>query len=222
MPGMSFDGFRADSFDFFTELEVNNNKVWWEANRARYEASIRGPLMALLDEIAGEFGVPKVYRPYRDTRFSGDKTPYKDRAAAAIFGKSGTGLYLEVSAKGLDLGGGYWMPGKDQLERFRSIADDVRLFGDLEATVEELADAGFGLYQQDALKSAPRGFTPDHPRIHLLRLKHMVVEKLQAPADWMYLPTAAGVIASEWRKVQIWNDWLASMVGPSNEPPRAR
>lgn len=217
-----FSGFTPDSFGFFAELEANNNKVWWEANKARYEASVRGPLLALLEQVATEFGTSKVYRPYRDTRFSGDKTPYKDRAAAAVFGKSGTGLYIEVSARGLDLGGGYWMPGKDQLERFRSVADDVRLFGDLEATVEELEAAGFGMYQQDALKTAPKGFAADHPRIHLLRLKHMVVEKLIAPQEWMYLPTAADEIRNQWLQVMVFNDWLASMVGPSTEPPRSR
>lgn len=219
---MAFEGFTPDSFAFFTELEVNNNKAWWEANKARYEASVRGPLLALLDQIAGEFGVPKVYRPYRDTRFSTDKTPYKDRAASAVFTKASTGVYMEISARGLDLGGGYWMPGKDQIERFRSVVDDVRYFGDLEATIEEMQEAGFALYQGEALKTAPRGFAADHPRINLLRLKHMVLESQTAPADWMYQASAAEEIAMRWRKVMIWNEWLVENVGPSTEPPRPR
>ncbi|MFM7030658.1 MAG: DUF2461 domain-containing protein [Micrococcales bacterium] len=214
--------FTADTFAFFEELQENNNKAWWEANKARYEKSVRGPLLEVLDLVAGDYGTAKVYRPYRDTRFSTDKTPYKDRAAAAVFGNSGTGYYLEISARGIDVGGGYWMPGKDQLERFRSVADDVRLFGDLEATVEELEAAGYGMYQQDALKTAPKGFTPDHPRIHLLRLKHMVVEKLIAPADWLALDDAGQALRIEWERVRVWNEWLAAMVGPSTEPPRAR
>lgn len=219
---MTFEGFQPDSFAFFTELEVNNNKAWWEANKARYESVVRGPLMALLDEVAGEFGTPKVYRPYRDTRFSADKTPYKDRAASAVFGRSGTGVYLEISARGLDLGGGYWMPGKDQLERFRSVIDDPRYFGDLEATIEELEEWGFKTYTVDALKTTPRGFAADHPRIHLLRLKHMVMERIEEPTEWMYQPEAASRIADLWRKANEWNTWLIENVGPSTEPPRAR
>jgi len=219
---MAFDGFSPDTFAFFAELEHNNNKTWWEANKARYQASARQPLELLVDQISGEFGVAKIYRPYRDTRFSGDKTPYKDRASTGIIGKSGTGTYFEVSAQGIELGGGYWMPGKDQIEKFRSIADDVRLYGDLEATVEEMAEYGFGMYQEGAVKTAPRGFSPDHPRIHLLRLKHMVVEQRFAPADWMYEASAADVIAEHMRKVRIWNEWLIQMVGPTTEPPRTR
>lgn len=219
---MSFEGFSPDSFALFAELEVNNNKVWWEANKARYETSVRGPLLALLDQIAAEFGVAKVYRPYRDTRFSLDKTPYKDRAAAAVFTTGATGVYIELSARGLDLGGGYWHPGKDQVDRFRSLVDDVRYFGDLEATVEELAEEGFTLYQGDALKTAPRGFLPDHPRIHLLRLKHMVLERIEAPAQWMFEPSAAEAIAEKWCKVMICNEWLVENLGPSTEPPKPR
>lgn len=219
---MSFAGFTPDTFAFFAELEVNNTKAWWEVNKARYEASVRAPLLALLEEIAPEFGVAKVYRPYRDTRFSLDKTPYKDRAAAAVFTTGSTGVYLEISARGLYLGGGYWMPGKDQIDRFRSLIDDVRYFGDLEATVEEMAEAGFALYQEGALKTAPRGFTPDHPRIHLLRLKHMVVERLEVPAEWMYQTSAAQMVANHWRKVMIWNEWLVENLGPSTEPPKPR
>lgn len=219
---MAFEGFSKDSFEFFAELEVNNNKAWWEANKARYETSVRAPLLSLLEDIAAEFGVAKVYRPYRDTRFSLDKTPYKDRAAAAVFGKSATGFYVEVSARGLDLGGGYWHPGKDQIDRFRTLVDDVRYFGDLEATVEEMEEAGFGIYQADALKTAPRGFSADHPRINLLRLKHMVIERMEAPAEWMYQPSAASVIAERWRTVGIWNDWLVENLGPSTEPPKPR
>jgi len=219
---VTFAGFTSDSFGFFAELETNNNKAWWEANKVRYEEQVRQPLLALLDQVAGEFGVSKVYRPYRDTRFSGDKTPYKDRAAAAVFGKSGTGVYLEISARGLDLGGGYWMPGKDQVDRFRALVDDPRYFGDLEATIEELQEFGFGLYTADALKTAPKGFAKDHPRIELLRLKHMVMERLQAPSEWMYSPDAAGQVHELWLKVAEWNDWLIENVGPSTEPPRPR
>lgn len=219
---MAFDGFTPDTFAFYAELILNNNREWWMANKIRYETTVKLPILALMEELEPEFGLAKLYRPYRDTRFSGGKDPYKENAAVSVFGKSSTGLYFELNANGLEIGGGYWMPGKDQIERFRHNADDVRLFGDLEATVEELAEHGFGLWQGDALKTTPRGFAADHPRIELLRLKHMVVNKTIAPADWMYEPAAAQRIMEEWRTVQIWNEWLAETIGPSTEPPRTR
>lgn len=219
---MTFSGFTGDTFAFFDELALNNNKPWWEDNKARYERVVRQPLAALMEHLEPEFGVGKLYRPYRDTRFSLDKTPYKDRSAAAVFGQAGTGFYLEVSAAGLDLGGGYWQPGKDQVDKFRDVINDVRLYGDLEATIEEMQELGFDLYQQDALKTAPRGYDADHPRIHLLRLKHMVVEKKVEPADWLYRPEAADWVTEQWRSVAIWNDWLAESVGPSIHGPRPR
>jgi uncharacterized protein (TIGR02453 family) len=217
-----FLGFGSDIVAFYSELESNNNKLWWEANKKRYESSVRAPLTALMETIAPEFGAAKLYRPHRDTRFSADKTPYKTNASASVFGKSGTGYYLEISARGIEVGGGYWMPGRDQLERFRTVVDDNRNYGDLEATVEELESKGFELYQQDALKTAPKGFATDHPRIHFLRLKHLVVGQTIAPQPWLYEPAAAQHIAELWRDIRDWNDWLVSMVGPTTEPERTR
>jgi len=219
---MSFQGFSPDSFLFYSDLTANNNREWWLANKKRYETVIKNPILALIEELEPEFGLAKLYRPYRDTRFSGGKDPYKENAAVSVFGVSSTGLYFELNARGLELGGGYWMPGKDQLARFRHNADDIRLFGDLEATVEEMQDHGFELWQGDALKTNPRGFDSSHPRIGLLRLKHMVVTKTIAPEEWMFDADAARRIAQEWQKVGIWNEWLASAVGPSLEPARSR
>jgi uncharacterized protein (TIGR02453 family) len=215
---MSFSGFRPESFAFYGELAQNNNRDWWLANKARYETEVREPILALLEELAPEFGACKLYRPYRDTRFSGNKDPYKENAAVSVFGPGSTGLYLELNANGLDFGGGYWLPGKDQLTRFREIIDDVRLHGDLEATIEELAEDDFELYRADALKRMPRGYPIDHPRIELLRLQHMVMFKVVPPSQWMFGPEAAEILAEQWRKVQVWNEWLAEAIGPSSQP----
>ena len=219
---MTFEGFSPAAFEFYAELEQNNNREWWLANKARYESVVRAPILALMEDLAPEFGAFKLYRPYRDTRFSGNKDPYKENAAMSVFGRGSTGLYLELNAKGLDFGGGYWQPGKDQLAHFRETIDDLRLYGDLEATIEELAEDGFELYRIDALKSMPRGYRADHPRIDLLRLQHMVMFKVVAPADWMFGPEAAEMLAQQWRKVNVWNEWLASAIGPSTQPPRSR
>src|SRR5215470_11178237 len=107
---MRFDGFGAGAPRFFDELAENNTRDWWQANKARYESEVRAPLEYLLDDLAGEFGEAKVFRPNRDTRFSADKSPYKTAAGAVIHGAEGTGtvgtLYVQLSATGLMTGGG--------------------------------------------------------------------------------------------------------------------
>ena len=72
----------ADALDFFVELEGNNDRPWWQANKERFEQSVAEPMRALLDELEPEFGVFKVFRMNRDVRFSADKSPYKTAHAA--------------------------------------------------------------------------------------------------------------------------------------------
>ena len=77
-------GIPADAVAFYAELEANNTKDWWTANKERYERSVREPFAALTDALADEFGEARIFRPYRDVRFSADKTPYKTNAAATV------------------------------------------------------------------------------------------------------------------------------------------
>lgn len=76
---MAFDGFDPDAFAFYRELEVHNERPWWLANKARYDEHVRAPFEALAEELEPVASAVKVYRPYRDVRFSHDKTPYKTR-----------------------------------------------------------------------------------------------------------------------------------------------
>ena len=79
-----FTGIPAEAFEFYDRLAVDNTRTWWQANRGDYERFVREPLTHLVDELADEFGTPKLFRPYRDARFSKDKTPIKDHQGAVV------------------------------------------------------------------------------------------------------------------------------------------
>lgn len=144
-------------------------------------------------------------------RFSADKTPYKTHIG---LGSTSTMThYLQLSDTGLMAGGGRYDVPPAALARFRSIVDDNRLFGDHEATLEEAADRGFEVMTDDSLRTAPRGFTADHPRIGLLRLKRLAIARHDEPAEWMWDAGAAAVIAERWRVVSEWCDWLTENLG---------
>lgn len=208
---MEFTGLHPDAVAFYRELAEHNDKGWWAANKERYEQHVRGPFEALAELLGAEFGPVKIFRPYRDVRFSADKTPYKDHIGMVTQG-GGALHYLQLGADGLLAAGGMYEATPAQLARFRGIVDDVRLYGDLEATLEELADLGFTPILTDSLATAPRGFRVDHPRIQLLRLKRLAVQSRLGIEDWMWTPAALDRIAQAWRGVSIWCDWLGENV----------
>jgi uncharacterized protein (TIGR02453 family) len=210
---MEFAGLHPDAIEFYRELWAHNDKAWWTANKPRYDERVRAPFEALGEALGAEFGAVKIFRPYRDVRFSADKSPYKDHIGMVTHGNRGAVHYLQLGADGLLAAGGVYDPSTPQLARFRAIADDVRLFGDLEATLEELAELGFDVIETDALTTAPRGFRADHPRIRLLRLKRLAVQRPLGLEEWMWTPTALDRIRDVWRGVSIWCDWVAENVG---------
>ena len=117
---MTFTGFPAAGFAFYEQLAAHNTKAWWSQHRSTYDECIKAPMDALLAELEGEFGEGKVYRPYRDTRFSKDKAPLKDHQGAVVMIEDATGYYVQVSATGLMVGGGLYAPAPSQLARLRA------------------------------------------------------------------------------------------------------
>jgi uncharacterized protein (TIGR02453 family) len=210
-PGMPFTGLHPDAPRFYAELADHNTKEWWTENRSRYDEHVLAPFQALADDLAAEFGATKIFRPYRDVRFSPDKSPYK--LHIGLVTRAPVAHYLQLSESGLMYGGGIYDVPTPALARFREIVDDTRLIGDLEATLEEVADEGFELSAEDALITAPRGYSADHPRIGLLRLKRLAIRRREEPAEWMWTPAARDRIAEGWRTVSVWCDWLDENLG---------
>jgi uncharacterized protein (TIGR02453 family) len=211
---MTFKGWPVEAIEFFEGLEADNSKTYWLANKGVYEEAVRAPMEALLQQLAAEFGPGKVYRPYRDVRFSADKTPYK-----TMIGGSNERGYVQLSANGVASATGYWHMARDQLARYRPAVDNARTGAQLEKITAALRKQKYTVGGA-GLKTAPRGFAKDHPRIELLRFTDMTVWQEWPPAAWLGTAKAADRITKVWRDAAPLTDWLDEHVGPSTEPAR--
>ena len=209
---MTFTGFGEGVVEFYDGLIADNSKAYWTDQRAVYEADVRAPMQALLADLEPEFGPGKIFRPYRDVRFSNDKTPYKTHCGATA-----GPFYIQVGADGLLVAGGYYQMASDQVARFRTAVDDERRGSDLEkrlAALEGLTVAG------ETLKTRPRGYDPDHPRIDLLRHKGLYAWRAWEPDDVLHEPGTRDRVAATWRMLRPLTEWLDDHVGRSEQPRR--
>jgi uncharacterized protein (TIGR02453 family) len=215
-----FKGWPPEALAWFEGIEANNHRAWWDANRDTYRRCVREPLEALLGDLAPEFGEARIFRPYRDTRFAADKRPYKENAAASVRAEPATaGLYLSVSADGLDVGAGSYMLARDQLERFRAAAASDRAGPALAEILATLDAAGLATGGEQ-LKTAPRGWPRDHARIDLLRRKGLYVMRHLNRGPWLHTAEARELVTTDWRATRPLLDWLEREVGPTTMPTR--
>ncbi|GAA1391328.1 DUF2461 domain-containing protein [Luteococcus peritonei] len=217
---MAFTGIPRDAVAFYAELEANNSREWWLANKQRYESSVRRPFVELGEEVAPAFGEPKVFRPYRDVRFSLDKTPYKTHQGLYVQRSAHNGWYLQVDSGGFLLAGGQWWMAGDQLSRFRSAVANDATGVQLEAILRELVEAGY-VVEGEQLKTRPRGVDPDAPRMDLLRRKALSLNLRLGEPGWTSTPEAAEYVNDGWDELRDLVDWLETYVGNS-EAPRGR
>ena len=220
---MSFEGFPDEGLVFYEGLEADNSKTYWTQHKADYERHVKAPLTALLEELTPEFGTAKVFRPYRDVRFSNDKTPYKTHQGAVVHADgAGTGAwYLQISAEGLHVAGGSWRLESDQVTRYRRAVDDGVQGPRLQAEVDRLAKAGWDI-RGDKLTRVPAGYSADSERLELLRHKSLHASRTWEPADWLYDRRALDEVRTAWRDLRALNVWLADNVGATTKEPRAR
>lgn len=215
---MGFKGWPAEAIEFYEGLEADNTKSYWLAHRAVYEVQVKGPMAELLAELAPEFGEGKVFRPNRDVRFSADKSPYKTAVAAT----SGDVGYVQLSAKGLGVGSGMWMMATDQLDRYRRAVADDGSGENLVAIVAEAKKQKVDITGHDVLKTAPRGYPKDHPRIDLLRNKGLIAWKEWPPGAWLGTRKAKDRVIDFLHAARPLNEWLTGHVGPSELPDDSR
>ena len=212
---MSFEGFPEQALIFYEGLQADNSKAYWTDHRPVYDACVKAPMEALLAELEPEFGAAKFFRPYRDVRFAKDKTPYKDHAAALVPAMDGsTGLYVQLGADGLYLGGGAWHLQTDQVQRLRAAVDDDATGRPLAKVLAALERQGWQVGGQ-RLQRVPKPFAPGHGRADLLRAKTLSVSRSVAPEQWLHTAECADRIADAWRTVAPLNAWLHRHVGPS-------
>jgi uncharacterized protein (TIGR02453 family) len=211
---MGFAGFGDRLVDFYEGLIADNSKAYWTDNKAVYERHVRAPMQALLTELEPEFGTGKIFRPYRDVRFSPDKTPYKTHCGAWV-----NGYYVQADVDGIMVAAGYYQMQSDQIGRFRVAVDEDRRGERLNALVRELADDDWTV-AGDQLSTRPRGIAPDHPRLELLRHRAIYVWRRWPDEELMLRSELTGRVASAWRSAKPLVEWLNDHVGPSDKPRR--
>ena len=214
---MAFHGWKAEALEFFDGLEADTSKAYWQRNKDVYEKLVRTPMEELLVELEPEWGEGRIFRPYRDIRFSSDKFPYKTSIAATV----GEG-YVQLTAEGLGVGCGMWEMAADQLERYRGAVDADRSGKRLTGLVAKARAAGLDVTAHEELKTAPRGYPKDHPRIELLRYKGLISWREWPAGAWLGTKKAKERVAEFFRLSRPLNEWLRTNVGPSTLPERGR
>jgi uncharacterized protein (TIGR02453 family) len=220
---VSFEGFPDEGLVFYEGLEADNSKTYWTQHKADYDRHVKAPLTALMEELAPEFGTAKIFRPYRDVRFSHDKTPDKTHQGAGVHADgAGTGAwYVQISAEGLHVAGGSWRLESDQVARYRrAVADDVQ-GPRLQDEVDRLAAAGFQI-RGETLTRVPAGYSADADRLELLKHKSLHASRSWEPADWLHDHRALDRIRDTWRDLRTLNAWLADNVGATAKESRTR
>src|SRR5579859_2510256 len=207
---MAFSGWDDEALEFYEGLEADNSKTYWTKRKAVYEEKVLRPMTELLEELRPEFGESKIFRPYRDVRFSKDKAPYKTHIGAMLGGG-----YIQVSARGLAAGDGMYGMASDQVGRYREAVAADKTGGALEQVIAEIEKQGIGVHGRDTLKTVPRGYPADHPRAGLLRYKGVIAWREWPPGPWLETPEAKDRIAGFLRAAQPLRDWLDAHVGPS-------
>jgi uncharacterized protein (TIGR02453 family) len=205
---MAFTGWPVGAVEFYEGLEADNTKTYWQDHKSVYEQCVKAPMVQLLAELADDFGPGRVFRPYRDVRFSKDKTPYKVNCAAQM-----TGGYVSFSADGLFVGSGLYLPDPGQLRRFRAAVADERSGSELGTIVAELRDGGYEIGAHSVLKRAPTGYPQDHPRIELLVHKGIVMSRSWPVGAWLGTRKAKDRVVATLEAARPLNAWVARYVG---------
>ena len=205
-----FHGIPVEAFEFYESLSVDNTKSWWTAHRAQYDTVVRGPIEDLLAELADEFGEGKIFRPY------------KDHQGAYVPTEDGIGYYVQVSAAGLMVAGGWWSPSPKQVARYRDAVDGAP--GSVLEKAVAAAERGGLTLGGDVMKTRPRGVPENHPRIDLLRHRTLTVERVDGAPAWVSTRKALTHVQKGWRAMTPLVEWLTDHVGPVDDgvPPEPR
>ncbi len=212
---VTFEGFPVAALDFYDDLEVDNTKSFWDAHKAVYDEHVKAPMVALTDALAQEFALDgqsaKVFRPYRDVRFAKDKTPYKTHQGAFVGVAPATGWYVEVAAAGVRIGGGTYHADGPDLALIREGMAEEKSGKRLERILSGLERGGFEI-AGDRLKTAPRGYDKDHPRIELLRHKSLLGMKKYGFEPFVHTEELLDRVREDWRKLRPLVSWMAEQI----------
>jgi uncharacterized protein (TIGR02453 family) len=179
-----FDGFPKEGIKFLQQLKKNNNRGWFAKNKSRYEEYVKLPMQSLIASIKPEMAriAPEIevnpkrsmFRIYRDTRFSKNKTPYKTHVAAIFHPNTkwqdNAGFYLQIEPGEIYIGGGIYMPASSELKKIRyAIANNAQEF--LSIVGSTSFTKKFGRIEGEKLQRMPLGFPNDHFMADWLKYK---------------------------------------------------
>jgi uncharacterized protein (TIGR02453 family) len=214
MDSPAFPGFPVAALDFYDDLEMDNTKSFWTAHKEVYEASVRAPMAALVAALEPEFGPAKIFRPYRDVRFAKDKTPYKTHQGAFVPCGPATGWYVEVAAPGVRVGAGFYDAPPAVLAAIRQAIGEDRRGRQLQRIVNRLCRDGWEL-RGDTLRTAPRGYPADHPRIDLLRHRSITLTRSYGFEPVVHRPELLDRVRADWRVARPLVQWVVAAVAAS-------
>jgi len=207
-PSVALPYFRPEALKFLRDLAKHNDRAWFQPRKETFDAELKEPMLALVRKVTDamlEFAPDHVrpaekslFRIYRDTRFSGDKSPYKTHIAAwwprhGCEKTSGAGYYFHVEAKEVILAAGAWMPEKEQLAQIRHwLLDNHESFRKLLRTAP--LRKAFAEFEGNPLARAPKGFDPEHPAMDLVRCRQWGISVSLPPETALDAKLAATVI----------------------------
>ncbi|MFF1942675.1 DUF2461 domain-containing protein [Rhodococcus qingshengii] len=210
----AFTGIPVAALDFYEDLEADNSKTWWAAHKETYDEVVRRPMASLSAALEDEFGTAKLFRPYRDVRFSKDKIPYKTHQGAFVGLAESCGYYVQIDAAGLMVAGGFYASSSETIARYRAAVDDDVRGPELEKILASVEKAGFTI-GGDKLKTAPRGYTVDHPRIELLRHKSLTAGRSYPSPSWLDSARTLKEVRTAWRALTPLVEWSGQVLGPN-------
>lgn len=211
MTRSEFRGLPDEAFAFYEGLTADNSKTYWTAHKDVYERSVREPLLALGTELASEFGESKLFRPYRDVRFSSDKSPYKTHQGMFCDLAAGIGYYLHIDADGLYTAGGFHIHDREMTARYRAAVDSPVSGPELVKIMTSLARYGFEA-TGDRVRTRPRGCPPDHPRLELMRHESLAAAHRTPPGPQLETRDSLRLIRADWRRLRPLVDWVLAHV----------
>ena len=219
----TFAGMPDQGLAFLEDLEERNTRDFFEANKGVFREQVQAPFAALVEAAAArlrrsvpDLDQPKVFRIYRDLRFSKDKTPYKTSMSASVPSRPrdeaggpgvATGYYVNVGPAGLYTASGLYHPGRPDLERVRAAIADPATGPELEAILATAAGKGLVAWL-DPLQRMPRDHPADHPRAELLKARSLVLNRQHDRAPWLQTPELLDHLLADWKAMIPFNRWL--------------
>lgn len=209
-----FSGFHADGPQFLDELSNNNTKDWFHANKSRFKESLETPakdFVAQMIDALGEGWKGKIFRIYRDLRFSKDKTPYNTHLRIGFFKDREAGLFFSLEPDELILGAGVFDFGKEGLVRFRDAVASDKDGKRLENLLNTHLESGYRLDEAE-LKKVPRGYDKEHERSVLLRRKSLALWRDSKMPKWIFGKSAVDRCLGVFEELDDLRSWLRGVL----------